>query len=246
MVYTSLGAVQDDRERTRSIQNLGARCQGTRVPGRLEARGALPGTKGFQRIPEASSTVQARPVPRGFRTDPRYASSRRKCNLVRGLYNCHDQSRWMSGIYEMLNMLGEYFDELFTSTSPLNVSPIIDKVQARISEAMNETLLQPFRSDEIKTVVDGLSVILNDANGTRAVTRARIGRERLEVSHLFFADDSIIFCEASLGGDANLQAALMEYSISSGQQVNYDKSLIFFSGNVDIGLQNQIGRMLGV
>ncbi|KAK8993381.1 hypothetical protein V6N11_033482 [Hibiscus sabdariffa] len=168
---------------------------------------------------------------------------------------------------------------------------------------MNETLLQPFRSDEIKTVVDeglsailndangtravtrarigrerldvshlffaddsirglrqgdplspylslicaeGLSVILNDANGTRAVTRARIGRERLEVSHLFFADDSIIFCEASLGGDANLQAALMEYSISSGQQVNYDKSLIFFSGNVDIGLQNQIGRMLGV
>ncbi|KAK8640681.1 hypothetical protein V6N13_008433 [Hibiscus sabdariffa] len=71
MVHTSLGAVQDDRERTMSIQNRGARCQGPRVPGRFRSKRGIAWDQGFQRVPEVSSTVQARPAPgRGFQTDP--------------------------------------------------------------------------------------------------------------------------------------------------------------------------------
>ncbi|KAH1047361.1 hypothetical protein J1N35_038145 [Gossypium stocksii] len=77
-------------------------------------------------------------------------------------------------------------------------------------------------------------------------TRAQIGRERLAASHLFFADDYILFGDASIGGVENVQKVVIEYENASSQQVNYDKSLIYFSANVDISIRDQIGDVLGV
>ncbi|KAK8691494.1 hypothetical protein V6N13_075004 [Hibiscus sabdariffa] len=51
MVYIPLGAVQDDREGTRSIQNRGVRCQGPRVPGRFKNKRGAAWDHGFQKLP---------------------------------------------------------------------------------------------------------------------------------------------------------------------------------------------------
>lgn len=53
------------------------------------------------------------------------------------------------------------------------------------------------------------------------------------ISHLLFADDCIIFSEASQRGAARIQEILDTYSKGSGQLVNFDKSAIFFSRNCD-------------
>ncbi|KAA3486628.1 reverse transcriptase [Gossypium australe] len=39
---------------------------------------------------------------------------------------------------------------------------------------------------------------------------------------------------------------IQEYEKISGQLVNFDKSLIYFSGNVDLETQQQVGRILWV
>ena len=47
--------------------------------------------------------------------------------------------------------------------------------------------------------------------------------------HLFFADDSIIFCKALHDNCGVLQTILTSYANASGQVVNGDKRAIFFS-----------------
>lgn len=51
------------------------------------------------------------------------------------------------------------------------------------------------------------------------------------LSHIFFADDSLFFIRASLQNCLVLDKILSDYCIASGQQVNHDKSSIFFSPN---------------
>jgi hypothetical protein len=54
------------------------------------------------------------------------------------------------------------------------------------------------------------------------------GRQGPTITHLLFADDSIVFLEASPGNMAALKRVLQQYEVSSGQRVNLSKSSIFF------------------
>ncbi|OMO91484.1 reverse transcriptase [Corchorus capsularis] len=66
------------------------------------------------------------------------------------------------------------------------------------------------------------------------------------VSHLFFADDSILFLRAKESECKNIVNILKDFGIASGQQVNIDKSSIFFSANTPVRLQADIMNSLGV
>ncbi|KAK8657530.1 hypothetical protein V6N13_035761 [Hibiscus sabdariffa] len=163
----------------------------------------------------------------------------------------------------MLTLATGYFEELFRSSSPSDAFPILSKVQPRVTVAMNDSLLSPFSADEFNPsrglrqgdplspylfliCAEGLSVLLNDANRERTVCAGTIGRERLEVGHLLFADDSILFGDASIMGATNMRDVLHSYGNIYGQRVNFDKSLIFFSSNVEQYTRGQIGSLLGV
>jgi hypothetical protein len=50
-----------------------------------------------------------------------------------------------------------------------------------------------------------------------------------KVTHLFFADDSIIFCKANKEEVSQLKAVFEDYQRISGQQINLDKSEMMFS-----------------
>lgn len=67
-----------------------------------------------------------------------------------------------------------------------------------------------------------------------------------KVSHLFFADDLILFSEASMDQAAVIKACLEDFCIASGQRVNFDKSRVFFSSNVNHTRITQISSFLGI
>ena len=51
------------------------------------------------------------------------------------------------------------------------------------------------------------------------------------VSHLFFADDSVLFCRATESECQNFLDILVVYERGLGQKINQDKTNIFFSFN---------------
>ena len=65
------------------------------------------------------------------------------------------------------------------------------------------------------------------------------------ISHLFFADDSLIFCKASEKEGAEVQRIFQVYESSSGQQLNRNKTTLFFSRNTPTRVQGAIKARFG-
>lgn len=74
----------------------------------------------------------------------------------------------------------------------------------------------------------------------------RVGIYAPWISHLLFADDCIVFLEASQRGAVRLQQILHIYSQGSGQLVNKEKFAIFFSQNCDDNMKKEVLETLDI
>lgn len=68
----------------------------------------------------------------------------------------------------------------------------------------------------------------------------QLSRGGPQLSHILFADDLILFAEASVAQIRVIRGVLERFCIASGQKVNLEKSKIFFSSNVS----RELGRMI--
>lgn len=59
------------------------------------------------------------------------------------------------------------------------------------------------------------------------------GAQGPRVDHLFFTEDSLLFCKEKIDNLETLRKILDTYAAASGQVVNFQKSAINFSRNVD-------------
>lgn len=73
----------------------------------------------------------------------------------------------------------------------------------------------------------------------------KLGRNIQPVSHLFFADDMLIFSNGNIRSLRRLRELLQKYEISSGQQINLQKSSMFVSKHIQgrklVKVQQQLG-----
>uniref|UniRef100_A0A803PU32 Reverse transcriptase domain-containing protein n=1 Tax=Cannabis sativa TaxID=3483 RepID=A0A803PU32_CANSA len=74
----------------------------------------------------------------------------------------------------------------------------------------------------------------------------KIARRAPTISHLFFVDDSLLFSSASLEAATVIKQILHDYSLASGQLVNFTKSALFFSPNTIVEIQNTVATILGI
>ncbi|KAA3456989.1 reverse transcriptase [Gossypium australe] len=93
---------------------------------------------------------------------------------------------------------------------------------------------------------EGFSALLNSAVQMSNLRGVKVCRGCPTVTHLFFANDSIVFGDTNEIGGRVLLDILRRYESALGQKINLDKLQIFFSSNVSDNSCNQLVQMLGV
>jgi hypothetical protein len=81
---------------------------------------------------------------------------------------------------------------------------------------------------------EGLSSMITHPKVNKELTGVRVGRDAPIVTHLLFADDSLILMEANEKNAMMLKKIMDMYCDSSGQMVSDAKSSIYFSPNTHV------------
>ncbi|XP_057444657.1 uncharacterized protein LOC130736903 [Lotus japonicus] len=95
------------------------------------------------------------------------------------------------------------------------------------------------------------SIMLNGAPQeaffpNRALHGIKIARSAPIISHLLFADDSVIFARATSQEALTIKAILASYEQASGQVINLDKSMLSCSRNVPENRFHELKQLLNV
>ncbi|XP_027103053.2 uncharacterized protein [Coffea arabica] len=85
-----------------------------------------------------------------------------------------------------------------------------------------------------------------EAERCGSISGFRIGSRGPTLSHLFFADDTLLFGKASLQEAQHIRTILDLYKAASGQEVNFDKSAVVFSKNTDPTVRRSITQLLNI
>ena len=91
----------------------------------------------------------------------------------------------------------------------------------------------------------GLSSMLHKAIETRQLQGLLSCRGGVRISHLLFADDTLLFCEACTRECQNLLSILAQYEVASGQAINWQKTTLFFSQNTSPAVKEEIQSLWG-
>ncbi|XP_042972810.1 uncharacterized protein LOC122304618 [Carya illinoinensis] len=94
-------------------------------------------------------------------------------------------------------------------------------------------------------VAEVLSSLMNHAESIKMIHGFPICRGKLSINHLFFADDSLIFCRANAREWSSIHVFLNLYEEASGQKLNKTKTSIFFSPNTKQATKEYILNLAG-
>ncbi|KAA3460795.1 reverse transcriptase [Gossypium australe] len=93
--------------------------------------------------------------------------------------------------------------------------------------------------------MEWLAHLINSEINTGKWQPIKLSRSGPALSHLFFADDLVIFCNAEMDQARLLKETLRHFCDLSVHKINARKSHIFFSKGVDTSLSDQISQLYG-
>ena len=93
---------------------------------------------------------------------------------------------------------------------------------------------------------EGFTSLLQKAELDGIIHGVYICRRAPSISHLLFADDSLLFCQAKDRETKAVMEILKLYADASGQCINMDKSSVYFSRNTSLQQRDVIKALLGV
>lgn len=86
---------------------------------------------------------------------------------------------------------------------------------------------------------EGFSALQNAAENEGKLQGVTICENAPSITHLLFADDSLLLMKANRDNASHLQSVLQLYEECSGQTINKDKSSVLFSKNTTVEARNE-------
>ena len=93
---------------------------------------------------------------------------------------------------------------------------------------------------------EGLNGLITEATRAKEINGFSLCKRDPKLTHLFFADDSLLFCKADPQECGNVLKILSAYEAVSGQKINREKTSLFFSKSTKEDIRQEIKRVLGV
>lgn len=94
-------------------------------------------------------------------------------------------------------------------------------------------------------ITEGLSHLINKANSSGNLTGLTVSTGPT-ITHLLFADDSLILCKAEESELLEIMDLLKTYELASGESINFSKSAILFSSKLNSNRKDRLSSILGV
>ena len=93
---------------------------------------------------------------------------------------------------------------------------------------------------------EGFTALIEKAVQERQIQGVSICRKAPKLTNLLFADDSLLFCQATHSEVTVIIEILQLYAGASSQSINLEKSSVYFSGNTPMEQKQRIVCTLGV
>uniref|UniRef100_A0A803NT91 Reverse transcriptase n=1 Tax=Cannabis sativa TaxID=3483 RepID=A0A803NT91_CANSA len=93
---------------------------------------------------------------------------------------------------------------------------------------------------------EGLSALLNKYERAGLIHGCKVANGAPRISHMLFADDSYLYCKATILEVTRIKDILQKFEAASGQKVNFSKSSIFYSTNTTQAVCDSISNILGM
>lgn len=93
---------------------------------------------------------------------------------------------------------------------------------------------------------DGLSSLLNQAKYYEKIKSVKVARGIWSINHIFFVNNSIVFCRGKISDWQTLQEVLDTYVAIADQGINKHKTRIFFNSNTNRIVKRKILTLPGV
>ncbi|XP_062028303.1 uncharacterized protein LOC133744174 [Rosa rugosa] len=100
--------------------------------------------------------------------------------------------------------------------------------------------------DMVMQWAEGFSALIQQKQEQGLLPGIEVCDSAPSVAHLLFADDSMLYAQASLEACYEIQDVIGTYGRASGQLVNFNKSSVIFSSNVSEGMRDAVSELLGV
>uniref|UniRef100_A0A803Q1V1 Reverse transcriptase n=1 Tax=Cannabis sativa TaxID=3483 RepID=A0A803Q1V1_CANSA len=179
------------------------------------------------------------------------ASSRKANNSIKSQKN--ELSLTVTGKEDLTQVICSYYDQLFASESVHSDSLqfVLNAIPPTINMTMNQSLVAPFSSAEVFAALQSMSPDESPGSDGMSAMEAKghlkglcLTRSAPSASHLLFADDSLLFCQATEQSALAIKRSLETYHKASGQLLNNDKSVMSFSPYTSIASQNYFAQTL--
>jgi hypothetical protein len=213
-------------------------------------------------LPDVISSAQSAFVPGQLISDnillayefSHYMRNRRKGNrgyaaIKLDMSKAYDRVEWhfLESMMVKISFCQEWIDLIMKCISTV-------KYRIRVNGALSQQIIperglrqgDPLSPYLFLICVEGFSALLNQAERDGSIKGIKVCPRASSVSHLLFADDSLILVRAKEGDAQKLQDILNIYEECSGQMINREKSAIMFSPNTSDIDREQVMQALNI